>query len=285
MTAAHVRFGESVDPQGEADIWMRATYKGQPISWDNAVAICPELEHVSEHIHIGNLVVNTGRAGLARLTGLANQPYVSKVQIGDCKVGGVVDKVDNPPDLSDTTLLNEIRRLDGQPGATFDVDSVSFPDAVVKTAPAGTPGVLIAGATSTFTDSSADFITDGVDDKDVVRVIIDGEDFLLGVDEVISPTELVVSNPFQLASGATSYSIETPGTQVRFTKRILGDSFPEADYGNPVIAHEAGLIFSSGALFNRITIISDNNDVGLPLRPETIDGVAVDIYFEWTITY
>jgi hypothetical protein len=272
-------------PTGEADIWARARVGGEPISWKEACRRVPELERYQEHVHVGNLVVKTGRSGLSKLLGLPNQALVNKVQIGDCRIGGVVKKVENPPDLSDTTLVNEIRTLGGQPGATFDVDSVTFPDTLTKLAPAGSPGVLVAGATSTFTDATADFVAAAVDDKDTVTVIIDGEDFELGIDAVVSPTQLEVRNPFQLASGAVAYTIQTPGTQVRFTKRILGDSFPEADYGNPVLAHEAGLLFSNGALFNRITIISDNNAVGLPLRPESIDGVSVDIFFEWTITF
>ena len=284
-TTARVRLKEQMHPVGEASMWVQARLNGKLIPWAEACIRVPELADYPEHVHIGNLVVKTGRAGLSRLLGLPNQAIVNQVQIGDCRIGGVVKKAENPPDLSDTTLINEIRTLGGQPGATFDLDSVTFPDTVVKLAPAGSPGVLIAGATSTFTDVTADFVAASVDDKDTVTVIIDGEDFELGIDSVVSPTQLEVRNPFQLASGAVSYTIQSPGTQVRFTKRILGDSFPAADYGDPVVAHEAGLLFSSGVLFNRITIISDNNAVGLPLRPESIDGVSVDIFFEWTITF
>jgi len=283
MTAVHIT--ETIRPVGEAEMWARASLHGKPISWSEACRICPRLSKHPDNVKIGNLVVKTGRSGLAKLSGLPNQSIISKVQIGDCLVGGVVKKVENPPDLSDTGLLNEIRQLDGQPGATFDVDAVTFPGEITKLAPAGSPGVLVAGATSTFTDATADFTAAGVQVSDTVTVVVDGEDFELGINAVISPTQLEVANPFSIASGATSYTIQTPGTQVRFTKRVLGDSFPEASYGSPVIAHEAGLLFTNGVLFNRITIVGNNNLVGLPLVPTTVDGISVDILIEFTITY
>ena len=78
MAHSNVRMRETVDPYGEADIWLRASSGGRPISWKEAVQRSPGLAKFQEHTHIDNLVVKSGRSGLARLTGLANQSFVAK---------------------------------------------------------------------------------------------------------------------------------------------------------------------------------------------------------------
>ena len=233
-----------------------------------------------------NLVVNTGRGRMARLLGGGSQTYVNRVQLGDCIVDGAVVKTEFPPDLSDTRLVHEIRTLGGQPGATFDLDSTTYPDEVNKVSQAvGTPGSLSAGAQSLLTDTTGtDFVAAGVDDKDTVTVVLDGEDFTLGVISVDSPTQLTVANPSQL-SGTVGYTVQTPGTQVFFRKLISGDNFPEADFGSETIVHEAGLVFTDDTLFNRVTFRQTDNTIGLVLQPTDIDGTRIDVQLDWTITF
>lgn len=267
-----------------------ATRDGQPLPVQEALSprareylrsqgIRPEL--------LGNnLVVNTGRSTLARLIRGVTNTYINRVQLGDCRIAGVVRKTDFPPDLSDVSLIHEIRNLGGQPGATFDLDGSSSPDEVIKVdASVGTPGTLSAGSVSTLTDiTGVDFVAAGVNARDTVTVVLNGEDFTLGVNEVLSATELEVSNPGQLA-GAVGYTVQTPGTQALFTKLISGDNFPESEFGPVTIVHEAGLLFSDNTLFNRITFQQNDDDVGLVLQPTDVDGTRIDVQLDWLITF
>lgn len=265
------RNGVVVDPKTALSAAASAELRRQGIS--------PEL--------LGqNLVINPGRGQLAKLITGRSQAYIDRIQLGDCKIGGVVRKTDFPPDLSDTGLLHEIRTLAGAPGATFDIDSNSLPDNVEKVdASVGTPGTLTAGVTSLLTDvSGVDFLAAGVDDKDTVTVVLNGEDFTLGVNEVLSATQLEVSNPAQLA-GAVGYTVQTPGTQALFQKLVSGDNFPESQFGPVTVVHEAGLLFSDGTAFNRITFQQSDDAVGLVLQPTDIDGTRIDIQLDWLITF
>jgi len=233
-----------------------------------------------------NLVVNTGRAQLARLIRrVTNGSWINRLQLGDTILAGSVRKADYPPDLSDTSLVHEIRDLLGNPGGTFDLDEDSSPDEVIKVDQSvGTPGTLTAGSISRLEDAGADFSAAGVDDKDTVTVQLSGEDYTFGVNEVESPTILQVSNPSQLA-GAVGYTVQTPGTQALFSKRILGSNFPAAQFGPVTVVHEAGLLFTDGTLFNRITFHQNDPDQGLALQPTDIDGVSIDVQFDWLITF
>lgn len=233
-----------------------------------------------------NLVVNTGRAKLAYLIRGRTSASIDRVQLGDTVISGVVRKTDFPPDLSDTDLVHEIRTLADQPGGTFDIDEDSSPDEVVKVdASVGTPGTLTAGSVSLLTDvTGADFVDAGVNERDTVTVVLNGEDYTLGVISVQSSTELVVANRSQLA-GAVGYTVQTPGTQALFHKLISGDSFPEAEYGPVTIVHEAGLLFSDDALFNRVTFQQNDPDLGLVLQPTDIDGTCIDVQLDWLITF
>jgi hypothetical protein len=149
----------------------------------------------------------------------------------------------------------------------------------------GTPGILTAGVTSLLTDGTgADYIAAGVSEQDTVSVILNGEDFILGVNEVVDSTTLVVSNPGQLA-GAVGYTVQTPGTQALFRKLISGDNFPEAQFGPVTVVHEAGLIFTDGTLFNRISFQQSDDTIGLVLQPTDIDGTRIDVQLDWLITF
>lgn len=232
-----------------------------------------------------NLVVSAGRDAVAqRIVDPDFSAVIDRIQLGDTKVSGVVSKSLFPPDLSDTGLVNEIRTLLGAPGATFEIDGFSFPSRVTKTNPAGLPGTLTAGATSILTDPGADFVSDGVTDADVVTAFIGGEDFSLGIKSVLGPTQVEVENPSQLSAAGISYRITTPGGQVLIRKVVSGNNFPEALYGPMTVCHEAGLLFSNGALFNRVTISPANPEVGLVFQPQDIDGLSIGAQLDWLIT-
>lgn len=267
-----------------------ATRKGQPLPVQDALS--PKAK---EHLRAqgirpellgNNLVVNVGRSTLASMLRGVKTTFINRVQLGDCKVSGVVRKTDFPPDLSDVSLVNEIRTLGGQPGATFDLDGSSSPDEVVKVdASVGTPGTLVAGSVSTLSDiTGVDFVASGVNARDTVTVVLNGEDFTLGVNEVVDATTLEVSNPGQLA-GSVGYTVQTPGTQALFTKLVSGDNFPESEFGPVTVVHEAGLLFADDTLFNRITFQQNDDAVGLVLQPTDVDGTRIDVQLDWLITF
>jgi hypothetical protein len=291
ISTTQVKKRDSVPPYGEVRVRHLATRNGKPIDLQEALSPRVREALIAQGIKpelLGkNLVVNSGRSQLARLIRrVTNGAWINRVQLGDCKIAGVVRKSDFPPDLSDTSLIHEIRNLGGQPGATFDIDEDSSPDEVVKVdASVGTPGVLTAGVTSILADNTgADYIAAGITDRDTVTIILNGEDFTLGVNEVIDSTTLEVSNPGQLA-GAVGYTVQTPGTQALFRKLISGDNFPESEFGPATVVHEAGLIFTDSTLFNRITFQQNDDSIGLVLQPTDIDGTRIDVQLDWLITF
>lgn len=282
-----MKIKEKVSIQGVVTTKQVVTnVQGQVLPWSVAQESLAKrgIEAPPERVS-HNLVVNSGRLLLAQKLAGESTAYINRVQIGDCKVSGVVQKTLYPPDLSDTMLVNEIRTLSGGPGGTFELDGYSFPDSVVKTEPAGLPGTLTAGVLSTFTDPGADFVSDGITDRDVLTVFIGGEDYTLGIREVVSGTELEVENPSSLSGAGLAYRVTAPGTQVLFSKLINGNNFPESQFGPLTVAHEAGLLYSNDTLFNRVTFVPDDNDVGLILQPGTVDGNIINIQLDWLITF
>lgn len=246
----------------------------------------PATNSPAQNAQEKNLVVDIGRAQLAKLLRGRSSVYVDRIQLGDCRVGGVVRKTDFPADRSDTHLVHEIRDISGAPGATFDLDSDSSPDEIVKVDQSvGTPGTLTTGNPSLLTDvSGVDFLAEGVDVKDTVTVMLNGQDYTLGILAVISATQIEVYNPGNLA-GAVGYRVHTPGTQALFQKLVSGDNFPADRFGPRTIVHEAALMFSDGSIFNRITFVPNDNSLGLTLQPTDIDGTRIDVQFDWTITF
>jgi len=292
MHRQHIKRSERARIHGQVSIRHIGSRNGHVVPLSNIVTgdvkkrLMAKGLNIEEFLKNNNLVVNTGRFELAKLIRGVSSAYINRVQVGDCKVGGVVRKTDFPPDMSDTTLVHEVADLSGQPGGTFDIDENSSPDEVVKTDQSvGTPGTLTAGTISTLTDSSGvNFIEDGVNDKDTVTVILNGEDYTLGINSVNSATELEVANPSQLA-GSVGYTVQTPGTQALFQKLISGDNFPADDFGSETVVHEAGLLFTDDTLFNRITFYQNDNDLGLVLKPTDIDGTRIDVQLDWLITF
>lgn len=281
---------ERVRPHGQVTVRHVTTRNGRVVPVEQVLTprllAALRLKGVRPESIGKNLVVNTGRAMLARLIRGVSSAHIDRVQLGDCVIDGVVRKSEYPPDLSDTRLVHELRTLTDQPGGTFDLDSSSSPDEVVKVdASIGTPGTLTAGSVSLLTDvTGADYVDAGVNERDTVTVVINGEDYTLGVISVQSSTELVVANPSQLA-GAVGYTVQTPGTQALFRKLINGDNFPVGDYGPATVVHEAGLLFDDDTLFNRITFQPNDDDLGLVLQPTDIDGTRIDVQLDWLITF
>jgi len=230
-----------------------------------------------------NLVVNVGRLMMCRQLAGDVDTKIESVQFGDCKVNGLVSKDLFPPDLSDNALVSELRTNGGAPGGTFLLDDYVFPAQVTKSDPPGLPGTLVAGSVSRLVDGTADFTADGVTDDDVVTVILGGEDYTLAVRRVIGPTELEVENPGQLAGAGLSYSVTTPQGQVLFRKFVSGNNFPTSLYGPMTVAHEAGLLFSNGAIFNRVIFAPASQDVGLVFQPQDINGVTLGVQVDWLI--
>jgi hypothetical protein len=286
-TMSRVRIKEKIGVKGVASTRQVVTDAlGNVLPWSVAQdSLARRGIRVPPELTTQNLVVNSGRLTLAQKLAGDTTAFIDRVQIGDCKVAGVVQKTLFPPDLSDTALVNEIRTLSGGPGGTFELDGHSFPDSVVKTEPAGLPGTLTAGVLSTFTDAGADFVADGITDRDVLTVYISGQDYILGIREVVSATELEVENPSSLSGAGLAYKVTAPGTQVLFSKLINGNNFPESQFGPLTTAHEAGLLYSNDALFNRVTFVPDDNDVGLILQPGTVDGNIINIQLDWLITF
>lgn len=293
MTTRQMSVGERLERgiRGLVSVRHVATRDGREIEPGDALSPAARERLVAMGVDVerlwqgNNLVVNVGRFQLAKLLAGTTSAFVDRVQVGDAIVGGVVVKSQFPADRSDVALVHEVRTLSGDPGGTFDIDSFEFPDEVVKvSALIGTPGTLTAGTISTLADAGEDFVAAGVNDNDTVTVVLSGEDFVLGVREVLSPTELEVENPAQLA-GAVGYTVQTPGTQVLFKKLINGDNFPEAQFGPVTVVHEAGLMFSDSALFNRVTFQPNDDSIGLVLQPTDIDGTRIDVQLDWLITF
>lgn len=285
MSAVKKTIHDSIVPSGRLKVTHVATRHGQRISAHETSAARALIEAGIDLDKVfKNLIVNTGRGRLARLLGGASQSSIDRVQLGDVLVSALVRKDLYPADLSDVSLVHEIRNLAGNPGATFDLDSTTYPDEVVKVTSPGITGTLVAGAVSLLTDVGQDFVAAGVSDSDTVTLIISGEDYTLGVRNVVNSTQLELDNPAQLAA-AVAYTVQTPGTQVLFSKLVNGDNFPVGEFGPVTIVHEAGLLFDDGALFNRITFQQQDNSLGIIFQPTDIDGTRIDVQFDWLITF
>lgn len=248
-----------------------------------------------------NLVVNTGRQHIARSLGgywqtadpIQVNPYINRLIVGTGNKSG------NLPNLSDTGLVTELRKLDGTVSGTFALDGpwavspeVLFPSLVWRGGAAppddwlSTGSVTINGDNETILeDATVNFLTLGVALTD--QVTLDNSPTnpaVLGVREVRSSTQLVLHNPYGITSGAVAYRVGTPGTQVLVSKLIEGNDFPEAEWGSAVILKEAGLLLSNGVLFNRVVFAPSEEEAGLLLQSDEALGVEVSIRFEWLIT-
>lgn len=255
----------------------------------------PEKEVVKN-----NLVVNTGRAFLAKALGGSWEngspsqvtPYVNRITMGTGTKSG------NLPNLSDTGLVQELQKLSGTVAGTFLLEGpneispdIVFPPAVERFpigggfSGVGTITINVAGETL-LTDVTVDFInTIGVQLTDQVTIDNDPTNpLVLGVREVRSATVLVLHNPTGYTGASLAYAIATPGTQMLVSKLIEGNDFAQADYGVAVLIHEAGLLLNNGTLFNRVVYYPDDEGIGLLLQSDETNGVEISLRIEWLIT-
>jgi hypothetical protein len=254
----------------------------------------------------GNLVVNTGRARLASLlakhkTGAVyptEKTYIDRLILGDCAVNLVVDKSNNLPDLADTGLVHELTNTANVASGKFSFDhtpdnDVLFPQAAPRHPlttgwSATLADITYSGGKYYLTDTSQDFsggdIGVQLTDQITVNTATD-TNVTVGVKEVVSTTQLEIHNPNGYLGISLEYRIDTPGTQVLFSKLVRGNSFPQADWGSGLLVHEAGLLFNDGLLFNRVVFKPDNDELGLVLQSDEANGTEISVRFEWLITF
>lgn len=257
------------------------------------------LKPPKDSITQGNLVVNSGRSVLAKMLGgnwvtqNLDTPYINRITLGDGEKSG------NLPNLSDTGLVSEITKTDGTVAGTFLLEDphevspdITFPSETAKFPGAGTYGgsaevTINASGETILEDTSVDFInTIGAQLTD--QVTLDNSvtnPSVLGIKEVRSTTELVLHNPTGItASAGTQYSVQTPGTQMLVSKLIEGNSFAKSEYGAAVIVHEAGLLFNTDQLFNRVVYAPQSEEIGVLIQSDETNGVEISVRFEWLVT-
>jgi hypothetical protein len=291
---------ENVAPQGVWSVTYEVHKDGVLVGHDPLDFISPKMRRelsargdrpiLAPRTH-GNLVVNSGRAMLARLLTAGFKRHIAFIQLGD----GV--KSLNPPSLLNTGVAREIRKLDTLPGGTFAIDSdtdVFLPVGARRfpldlNLPWGsTATVTIDGATgqTIITDGAVNFNTLGVLFSDqVVLNTPTAVPLALAVRRIISATQLELHNPHGYTGAGLQYRVENPGTQVLFSKLIRGsEHFPAADYGAYVIVHESSLLFNDGAAWNRVTYAQDDSQ-GILIQSPDILGVELSARFEGLVTF
>lgn len=240
-----------------------------------------------------NLIVNVGRSKIAKLIGGEVQgDFVDRIQLGD--LGGN-SKASNYPVLKDTGLVNEIKDKNGNPGGTYQVKDQHklYPAQTDRIPSSGTwasteGAVSISGGESIFEDTSAQFKNDGVQRTD--QLVLDTNTthpLALGVKEVRSHDKLVVHNPREYetpANDTVQYRVENPGTQFVVSREIPGNDFSVSEWGPAVLVHEAGLIFNDDTFLNRVLFYPQDNDKGLLLQNDSINGIEISARFEWVLT-
>lgn len=248
-----------------------------------------------------NLVVNSGRENMARTLGGSFQtttpaqvaPYINRITLGE----GV--KQGNLPSLSDTGLVQEIRKIGGTPSGTFLLNGpnevspdITFPAAVQRwplsgdfTGANGT--ISIDGDGKTYLDDSTVQFASTVNVELTDQVTVNNSStnpLVLGIKRVVSETRLELHNPYSFTGSSLEYRISTPGTQMFVSKLIEGNDFPNADWGEGVLISEAGLLYNNSELFNRVIYYPEDEERGILLQSDESTGVEVSVRFEWLIT-
>ena len=248
-----------------------------------------------------NLVVNSGRNIMARSLGGFYQtadpaqvpPYINRITLGEGAKGA------NPPNLSDTGLIQEITNLagttsgtfllngpnDGSPEITFPSQTQRWPLSGDFTANNATISINGDGETI-LEDVTVDFINT-IDVQLTDQITINNSvsnPLVFGVREVRSTTELVLHNPTGFTGAGLGYRVATPGTQMLVSKLLSGNDFTVANYGDGVVVHEAGLLYNTSVLFNRVTFAPQDEEIGILLQSDENTGVEISVRFEWLIT-
>lgn len=288
-----------IDPQGFFSATHVFKRDGEIITRDEALTT--KQKSFVRDIHRSNLVVNSGRSIIAKSLGGFYQdgtpaqvaPYINRLIVG------TGSKTGNLPNLSDTGLVYEMRKLDGTVAGTFLLDGpheitpeITFPSVVWRGGAEPPTDWLSSGAVTInvdnetiLTDATVNFLTLGVSLTDQVTLNNNATNpAVLGIREIRSSTELVLHNPYGVTGAALQYRIGTPGTQMLVSKLVEGNNFPQAEWGSAIILKEAGLMFNNGSLFNRVVFAPSNEEAGLLLQSDEALGVEVSIRFEWLIT-
>lgn len=305
---------EKLHPTGICRATMIPTRNGKPIPFKEAMEIIEPLLEKSglkkpaKEVVNGNLVVNTGRAKLASLLGKrksettqgypVESSFINRLIIGNCVVNGSVDKPNNLTSLSDTALVSEIIDDSGNAKGKYTLDpdtDIIFPEAVARH-PSGTsfPNMSATqgsiGTDDVFTDNGQDFNALGVLKIDQITVLTGGvtnAPVVFGIKEILNANQILIHNPNGFYGNNLDYRIDVPGTQVLFTKYVDGNDFSPTNgfASGAVLVHEAGLLFNDGTLFNRVVFRPDDNNLGVILMAERVDGVKMSVRFEWLVSF
>lgn len=200
-----------------------------------------------------NIVVNTGRQQLAHLLGGLAQVNLTHLKLGDGP------KLGYPPQLGDIDLISPITDTSGAVNALVALDQgvdITYP-AAAPVAPAAATGFAASAGVlsvdpsfvSTFTDATVDFTSLGVAFGQQLGIETDQGMVYLTILEVFNANTIKVHNPsnLQIATPAR-WRVDSPGGQLRVSKIIRGNDFPEADFGPAQVITEAGLVFNNGVL-------------------------------------
>lgn len=248
-----------------------------------------------------NLVVNSGRQNMARNLGGSFQtadpaqvsPYINRITLGE----GI--KSGNLPSLSNTGLVQEIRKIGGTPSGTFLLNGpnevapdITFPAAAQRWPLSGdftgaNGNITIDGDGKTFLDDATVQFVSTIDVQLTDQVTINNSPtnpLALGIKEVVSETRLELHNPYSFTGSNVEYRISTPGTQMLVSKLIEGNDFTNAEWGEGVLITEAGLLYNNSELFNRVVYYPEDEEKGLLLQSDESTGTEISVRFEWLIT-
>lgn len=248
-----------------------------------------------------NLVVNSGRKKLARiLGGAASGHFVDRLVLGDLDGKS---KSEYYPNLSDTGLEGHLTDLNGNVLGPIDLDPDTerlYPEALARypTDPqvqwGGTASVEVDGNGNTILedtslDSSTNFETLGVQVFDQVTLNSNTlNPLVLGIRKIPTTDTLELHNPrqYQTPTGQeVQYRVDRPETMLLVSKLIRGNDFDSASWGPLTMVHEAGLLFNSDDLFNRVVFAPTQDNAGMLLQPDSISGAELSLRFEWVVVF
>lgn len=242
-----------------------------------------------------NLVVNQGRKKTAELLGGRNQRLINPIPANyiDRLILGDGPKAGNYPNLNNSlATFQEITKTDvnNTPFGTFLFDNgeIFYPDSAGRVPVGTTEGwapTLAVITDSQYLDVDEDTFA-LVQPYDQVTLNSDLTNPLrLTVLEVVNDRRLRIHNPSGYLTDGVQYRIDTPGTQVLFSKLVTGNTFHPDEFGPAVIVKEAGLLFNDSMLFNRVVFAPENEDSGVILQSDqSTSGIEISVRFEFVIT-
>jgi hypothetical protein len=242
----------------------------------------------------GNLVVNTGREVLAKLLGNLSESFINRLILGQGQKSG------NLPHLGDVSLVQELTQLDSTLNGQIVLNPMTdifvpakvgrFPTSPSLDWGSSSGSISIDGNGDTILEDlvEANFFDLAVQNTDQVTVNTGPNPIVLSVKRVIDAEHLELHNPNGYESPiaeVVQYRIDTPGTQLLISKLVEGNDYDVATWGAATIVHEAGLLFNTGELYNRVVFAPTSDDVGLILQPDGVGGSEMSVRFEFVITF